>query len=161
MIMILSCHWLRTVYTSIILWHHRFAAVMRVMMMMASTQPQKRFCMMCVLFSAASIGLITARGTQTDRLRFKTDLVGMRNSAHSILVKWCETNCVEQALCSTDLCELWVIRCMALFRKTERLWENCLIAKTTFPSPRCDMSCSRLGEQLCVSFGLLCCASWF
>ena len=28
-------------------------------------------------------------------------------------------------------------------RETERLWENWLIAKTAFPSPRCDMSCGR------------------
>ena len=29
-----------------------------------------------------------------------------------------------------------------LLRETERLWENWLITKTEFPSPRCDMSCS-------------------
>ena len=34
--------------------------------------------------------------------------------------------------------ELWV-----LFRETERLWENWLITKTAFPSPRCDMPCCR------------------
>ena len=28
--------------------------------------------------------------------------------------------------------ELRLICCMALFRETERLWENCLIAKTAF-----------------------------
>ena len=30
------------------------------------------------------------------------------------------------------------------WRETERLWENWLITKTAFPSPRCDMSCARL-----------------
>ena len=34
-----------------------------------------------------------------------------------------------------------------LFRETERLWENWLIAKTTFPSPQCDMSCARLVQR--------------
>ena len=37
--------------------------------------------------------------------------------------------------------ELRVLRCVVLFRETERLWENWLITKTAFPSPRCDMSC--------------------
>ena len=31
-----------------------------------------------------------------------------------------------------------------LERETERLWENWLVTKTAFPSPRCDMSCARL-----------------
>ena len=31
-----------------------------------------------------------------------------------------------------------------LFRETESLWENWLIAKTAFPSPRCNMSCVHL-----------------
>ena len=33
--------------------------------------------------------------------------------------------------------ELRVLRRVELFRETERLWENWLITKTTFPSPRC------------------------
>ena len=33
--------------------------------------------------------------------------------------------------------ELRVLRCVVLFRETERVWENWLITKTTFPSPRC------------------------
>ena len=40
--------------------------------------------------------------------------------------------------------ELWGLCRAVLFRETERLWENWLIAKTAFPSPRCDMSCARL-----------------
>ena len=40
--------------------------------------------------------------------------------------------------------ELRVLCCVVLFRDTERLWENWLITKTAFPSPRCDMSCARL-----------------
>ena len=31
-----------------------------------------------------------------------------------------------------------------LERETERLWENWLVTKSAFPSPRCDMSCARL-----------------
>ena len=35
------------------------------------------------------------------------------------------------------------------WRETERLWENWLITKTAFPSPRCDMFCARhVGSQL-------------
>ena len=171
MMILLSCHWLRTYcrcMNYIIVASSFLPPWWEWWMMMASTQPQKRFCVwcMCCFLPHPSASSLLARGTQTDRLRFKTDLVGMRNSAHSILVKWCETSQLCGAGTMLHLCELWVIRCMALFRKTERLWENWLIAKTTFPSPRCHMSCSHLvgemmGEQLCVSlFGLLC-ASWF
>ena len=40
--------------------------------------------------------------------------------------------------------ELGALHWVVLFRETERLWENWLVAKTTFPSPQCNMSCARL-----------------
>ena len=43
-----------------------------------------------------------------------------------------------------QLRELQVLRCMLLLRETGRLWENWLVDKITFPSPQCDLPCTRL-----------------
>ena len=49
---------------------------------------------------------------------------------------------LEQA-CSTCV-SFGFFTMFVLFRETERLWENWLITKTAFHSPRCDMSCAHL-----------------
>ena len=38
------------------------------------------------------------------------------------------------------LCELQVLCRICVVEREERLWEIWLVAKTAFPSPRCDMS---------------------
>ena len=40
--------------------------------------------------------------------------------------------------------ELQVLCRVRVVERDRGLWENWLIAKTAFPSPRCDMSCARL-----------------
>ena len=63
-----------------------------------------------------------------------------------------EAQCLDRAnreqACSTFV-SFRVLHCVALFRETERLWENWLITKTAFPSPQCDMSCVCLVGAAC------------
>ena len=57
---------------------------------------------------------------------------------------------IQEQACSTCV-SFGFFATFVLFRETERLWENWLITKIAFPSPRCDMSHVRLVGTLCIT----------
>ena len=58
----------------------------------------------------------------------------------------CSSRPLEEQVCSTCVSFGFFAEWFD-WRETERLWENWLITKTAFPSPRCDMSCAPGGRS--------------